>query len=65
MHFLLRHFLLRHFLLHHFLLCYSQAVKYDNAAGNSKYCLAQILHTQLDTPTGRRLLAAHTLEELW
>ena len=60
-----RYFLLCHFLFCSFLLWLLQAVRYDNAAANSKYCLAQMLHTQLDTPTGRRLLAAHTLEELW
>ena len=42
-----------------------QAVDYDNYASNTKYCLAQLLHDQLETELGQSLMKATTMRELW
>ena len=41
------------------------AIDYDNISGNTKYCLAQIMHQNMETAEGRKLMAAHTMEEIW
>ena len=41
------------------------AIEYDNPFGNTKYCLAQIMHGAMETPIGRRLIASKTVRELW
>ena len=41
------------------------AVDYDNYHSNSKYCLAQLLHDNMDSPQGKALLASNTMRELW
>ena len=38
------------------------AVDYDSYASNTKYCLAQLLHDQLETES---LMKATTMRELW
>ncbi|XP_065915860.1 tRNA-dihydrouridine(20) synthase [NAD(P)+]-like [Dysidea avara] len=40
------------------------AVDYDNYASNTKYCLAQLLHDQLETELGQSLMKARTMREL-
>lgn len=42
-----------------------QAVDYDNYASNTKYCLAQLMHDQLETELGQSLMKAKTMRELW
>ena len=41
------------------------AVDCDNYHANSKYCLAQLLHDNMDSPQGKALLASSTMRELW
>ena len=41
------------------------AVDYDNLSGNTKYCIALLMKGELETPTGRALLSANTMEEMW
>ena len=41
------------------------AVDYDNHDGNTKYCLAQMMHENMDSVEGRRLLSAHSMQEIW
>ena len=41
------------------------AVDYDNLSGNTKYCIALIMKGELETPTGKALLSANTMEEMW
>lgn len=40
------------------------AVDYDNHDGNTKYCLAQMMHENMDSVEGRRLLSAHSMQEI-
>lgn len=41
------------------------AVDYDNYHSNTKYCLAQLLHDNMDSPEGRALLASSSMRDLW
>ena len=41
------------------------AVDFDNYHSNSKYCLAQLLHDNMDSPEGKALLASSNMKELW
>lgn len=41
------------------------AVDTDNYYANTKYCLAQIMHNDMDTPEGQALLAANSMREIW
>uniref|UniRef100_A0A6Q2YV83 DRBM domain-containing protein n=1 Tax=Esox lucius TaxID=8010 RepID=A0A6Q2YV83_ESOLU len=41
------------------------AVRYDNHAFNTKYCLCQILREKVESPLGKQLLSAQTNEEIW
>ena len=41
------------------------AIEYDAFPANVKYCLAQILVNDLETPLGRKLLSSNTLEDVW
>ena len=41
------------------------AIDYDNSSGNTKYCLAQIMHKNIETSEWRKLMAARTMEEIW
>ena len=41
------------------------AVDYDNHGGNTKYCLAQLMHEDMTSKQGRELLRCHTFEEMW
>uniref|UniRef100_A0A6Q2Y2W1 DRBM domain-containing protein n=1 Tax=Esox lucius TaxID=8010 RepID=A0A6Q2Y2W1_ESOLU len=40
------------------------AVRYDNHAFNTKYCLCQILREKVESPLGKQLLSAQTNEEI-
>lgn len=41
------------------------AVDYDNPFPNTKYCVAQMLYDQVDTPFGRKVLGTTSMRELW
>jgi len=41
------------------------AIKYDNAPANTKYCVQNMLKELQETPRGKRLLEAQTLEQIW
>ena len=41
------------------------AVDYDNSLANTKFCLAQLLHDQLESREGHALMAAGSMRELW
>ncbi|KAL0968589.1 hypothetical protein UPYG_G00268920 [Umbra pygmaea] len=40
------------------------AVRYDNHAFNTKYCLCQMLREKVESPLGKQLLSAQTTEEI-
>ena len=41
------------------------AVDSDNYVGNSKYCLTKMMHRQMDSLEGKKLLAASSMEDVW
>lgn len=41
------------------------AVDYDNADGNTKYCVQNMLRDQQETPLGRMFHEAQTNEQIW
>lgn len=41
------------------------AVNYDNAPGNTKYCVQNILKELQDTPRGKKFLETQTMEQIW
>ena len=41
------------------------AVDYDNYSTNTKYCLAQMMHENMETREGQSLLAASNMREIW
>lgn len=44
--------------------CVSQAIRYDNHAFNTKYCLCQMLRDKVESPLGKQVQAAQTNAEL-
>ena len=42
-----------------------QAVRYDSALSNMKYCLQQLMHDNLESERGRRLLSATAVRDIW
>lgn len=41
-----------------------QAIRYDNHAFNTKYCLCQMLREKVESPLGKQLQAAQTNAEI-
>lgn len=41
-----------------------QAVRYDNNAFNTKYCLCQMLRDKVESPLGKQVQAAQTNAEI-
>ena len=42
-----------------------QAVRYDNHAFNTKYCLCQMLRDKVESEMGKRVKTAQTLSDIW
>ena len=42
-----------------------QSIVYDNTDTNTKYCVQQMLHEELEKEKGKQLLAANTLRRIW
>lgn len=42
----------------------SQAIRYDNHAFNTKYCLCQMLREKVESPLGKQVQAAQTNAEI-
>ena len=47
-----------------FILCMFQAFQYDNNDINTKYCVLQMMHENMDTPEGQGSLTIKTNEEI-
>ena len=47
-----------------FILCMFQAFQYDNNDINTKYCVLQMMHENMDTPEGQGSLTVKTNEEI-
>ena len=45
--------------------CLFQAVLYDSHYANTKYCVLQMLHEDMDMREGQETLGAMSLEEIW
>lgn len=43
---------------------FSQAIRYDNNAFNTKYCLCQMLRDKVESPLGKQVQAAQTNAEI-
>lgn len=41
------------------------ALKYDHNFPGTKYCICQLMHRDLESSDGQRLLASKTMNELW
>lgn len=41
------------------------SVDTNNRSSNTKYCLAQMLHEEMDGRVGRSLLAAANMRDIW
>ena len=41
------------------------ALKYDHNFPGTKYCICQLMHRNLESDDGQRLLASKTMNELW
>lgn len=42
-----------------------QAVTYDNPLCNTKYCVQQLMHDNLDSESGRKLLSSTSVRDIW
>lgn len=42
-----------------------QAVRYESALSNMKYCLQQLMHDNLESDCGHKLLSALAVRDIW
>ena len=46
-------------------LIHGKAVRYDSVLTNLKYCVQQLLHEELATDLGSRLLSSLSVRDIW
>ena len=42
-----------------------QAVRYDSPLSNMKYCIQQLMHEDLESECGRKLLSSVSIRDIW